>query len=170
MPNVGFFMFWNITAGGKSYMLTFDSDDLHKLAEKLDGKTVVVTGKPINCAVVVASMKADETEPANGKATAEIKGQIKRLRVARGPFADLSECWGIAINGQTYELDFGGLGELAEMAKDLDRKEVVVSGILEVTPRRKSVIEIQNARGSWPIWIPGRMVIHVTSLAVVKAQ
>src|SRR5262249_12346562 len=156
------------TAGGQSYELTFGRD-LQKLAEKLNGQNVVVTGTPVNCAVHVASMKAGETEPANGKTTAEVKGQVKRLRVTRGPFADLSECWGLTINGQTHELDFGGLQELAEMAKDLDGKEVVVSGMLEVIPRRKSVIEIGNARGSWPLWIPGRMVIHVTRLTVVKA-
>lgn len=168
MPNLGPIEVWTITAGGKTYELTFGSEELRKLAEKLNGKVVVVTGTPRKYAIHVACMKAEESESPREKVTTEAHAQVKRLKIY-GPLGDSSECWGLAINGENYELDFGGLKDLAEMTKNLSGTVVTVSGVLEVIPPRESTITLTNDPERLCIRYPGRMIIHVTSLTVAKA-
>ena len=169
MPNLGPIDRWTITVAGQTYELTFDSKDLRKLAEKLNGKVVVVTGTPRNYHIHVTGMKAEESESAREKATTEVYGQVKRLKI-NGPLGDSYECWGLTINGETYELDFGGLKDLAEMTKNLGGTVVTVSGVLEVIPPRESKIPLSNGPRHTFIRYPGgRMIIHVTSLTVAKA-
>jgi hypothetical protein len=169
MPTVRFIEVWTITAGGKTYDLTFGSDDLRKLAEKVKGKTVVVTGTPENYTILVTSMKADLKEGPSEYTKVEIKGQVQRRKVTGHPFGGNSyECWAVTLNGQRYELDFGGLKDVAEMATNLQGKVVVISGVLEVIRPRASGMQIGNAIGSWPLMLPGKMIIHVGSLQVAR--
>ena len=169
MPNWGPIDRWTITVAGQTYELTFDSEDLRKLAEKLNGKVVVVTGTPRKYTIHVTGMKADESESARDKVTTEVHSQVKRLKI-NGPLGDSYECWGLTINGETYELDFGGLKDLAEMTKNLSGTVVTVSGLLEVIPPRESKISLSNGPRHTFIRYPGgRMIIHVTSLTVAKA-
>jgi hypothetical protein len=160
---------WTITVDAKRYQLTFDSKDLRELASKLNGKPVVVTGTPREYAIHVTGLKAEASATTTEKVTTEVQGQIKRLKIdnLRG---DYYECWGLTVNGVTYELDFGGLEDLARLTKDLGGKVVAVTGVLEVIPPCESVMEIWNGRGSKRLWNPGRMIIHITRLTVARTQ
>jgi hypothetical protein len=156
---------WTITTGGKTYDLDFGSNDLQKLAETLEGKPVVVTGTPRKYAIHVTGMKAEESATATEKVTTEVQGQIRRLKIANAR-GDEYERWGLTVNGETYELDFGGLEDLAEMTKDLGGKSVAVTGVLEVIPPSRSRLEFRpNPWRERPHWYPGRMILHVTGFA-----
>jgi hypothetical protein len=160
---------WSITVGEKTYELTFGSEDLRKLAEKLVDRAVVVTGTPRQYAIHVTGMKPQESASATEKVTMEVQGRLERLKIS-GHLQDDYECWGLTVNGVTYELDFGGLRDLAEMTKDLGGKTVAVSGVLEVIPPRKSVLETWYGSRRERLRYPGRMIIYVTSLTIAKAR
>ena len=53
------------------------------MAEKLNGKVVVVTGTPRKYTIHVTGMKAEESESACEKVTTEVQGQVKRLKIDR---------------------------------------------------------------------------------------
>jgi hypothetical protein len=171
LPMTRLITVWSITANGKNYELTFASETLSKLAEMLKGKVVVVTGTPMKLTVLVSGMKAADPKEGHGEyAKVKVTGQVKRLKVTGHPFADPRECWTITINGERYELDFGGLKDLAEMASNLDGKAVQVSGVLELIAPYDSTIEISTGFKTQRLWVPGRMIIHVASLKVAKAM
>jgi hypothetical protein len=170
---------WTVTADGKIYPLAFDDPALLKQAEKLNSKAVIVTGTPSDFALHVKSLIADESDCPKEKIITEGKGQVKHM-IGGNPLREAYECWGLTINGQTYELDFGGLKDVADLAKDLDGKVVVLTGVLEIIPPRLSGLpellpreqkaEISNPIDRTRLRIPGKMVIHVSSLKLADAR
>jgi hypothetical protein len=170
---------WSVTADGKIYLLAFDDPALLRQAEKLNAKAVIVTGTPRDFALHVKSLKVDESDCLKEKVITEAKGQVKHM-VGGNLWREAYVYWGLTINGQTYELDFGGLKDVADLAKDLDGKVVVLTGVLEIIPPRLSGLpellpreqkaEISNAIDRARLRIPGKMVIHVSSLKLADAR
>jgi hypothetical protein len=156
---------WVITADGKTYDLSFDgASPLVGVPERLEGKAVIVTGTPVGFAIRVTGLKADDSGTTTEKATVEARGQVKR-GVAGDVFSEAYACWSLTIDGETYELDFGALKDLAEMATALEGKQVVVSGVIEVIPPRQ-LAEVWSIRPRERLRLPGKKVIHVAGLKV----
>jgi hypothetical protein len=139
---------WYVTANGQTYRLNFGADQkLLALAENLNGKTVVLSGRlpqdwPIlpleprakvlenyrpwlhRPVVVVSSMRAARAESVKETVTLIIQGKLRmngRLGYPQQPVAL------IEANGQTFVLEFGNK-TLAEQAKKLDGKTVALQG------------------------------------------
>jgi hypothetical protein len=139
---------WYITANGQTYQLNFGAGQkLLTRAEKLNGKTVVLTGclqqdlpilrpeprakvfeihrpwlhQPV---VVVRSMDAAATESVKETVTLIIQGKLRMNGHLGYPQQPVSL---IEANGQTFVLEFGNK-TLAERGKKLDGKIVALQG------------------------------------------
>jgi hypothetical protein len=159
--DIRFITVWQVSANGKTYTLDFGrthlyaTDRLHTLialppwmelpgkAEKLAGKTVIVTGTLDGTTVHVTDLKADD-EFVKETTEVEARGQLSALylelirplipeqRLTERPesFPPQLVAWNFVVDGQTYTLTFA-TPELESLAKKLDGKAVVLTGELK---------------------------------------
>jgi NAD-dependent DNA ligase len=186
---------WQITADGKTYELDFDSNkELREMAEKLNGKTVILTGRleersrrvrvsagsegsktPVYMhvpyhVVVVTGLKAAEGDYVKQMIQVEVRGKLSWYN----PYLILeakellAKVWTVTANGTTYELDFGGNKCLAGMIQKLEGKTVLVTGTLET--------RLEPQFRDWHLLKTGKPdlvtkhIIHVTDVQVVEAK
>jgi hypothetical protein len=152
---------WSIQASGREYRLTFGNAKLTALAEKLDGKVVVLTaafdveecatrnalGDPVITpeadVLRVKELKAVEEDYVHETINLEIVGELKHEVLQSWPPQDL---WTITVDGKTYELKFspdvpkekpGSLQgkRVVATGSRLDDGKLLVTGIREVTDR-----------------------------------
>jgi hypothetical protein len=152
---------WSIRASGREYRLTFGNTKLTALADKLDGKFVVLSaafdleecatrnalGDPVISpeadVLRVRELKAVEEDYVRETVNLEIVGELKHEVLQSWPPQDL---WSITVNDTTYELKFspevpkekpGSLEgkRVVATGRRLDDGKVLVTGIREVTDR-----------------------------------
>jgi hypothetical protein len=157
---------YRVTVNGGTYGLDFgDNKAFLDLAAKLKGKTVVLTGTlekrrlfagQLWTFVIVSDLKAD-VDYVRQSESVEIRGQLV--------FPPLPDCVGyeglsclISVNGEAYWLDFGGNKKLAELARRLKGKSVVVEGTLGK----------RNGRGPVRVFVTRLSEPVVTAILVPK--
>jgi hypothetical protein len=134
MPDIAYIDFWQVSAGGKTYQLDFrGGKHFFDLANKLEGKTAIVTGTLDGALVRVTEMKADE-DYVKETTEVEVRGHLQLIytifpnvgtnRVER----DLAAVK-IAVDGKTYKLNL--TPDLSKLAETLDGKAVVLTGVLD---------------------------------------
>jgi hypothetical protein len=140
---------WFITANGQTYQLDFGGNaTFQALAEKLNGKTVILTGRLVEpvailkpCleiyrprkfqpVVVVTSLRAAEDDFVHKTETVEISGKLVFSSVPDSMDYKDVDCL-VSVNGKGYWLSFVGNKELRTMAHKLRGQTVVVTGTLE---------------------------------------
>jgi hypothetical protein len=164
---------WYVAAGGVSYELIFQGEKrLHDAADKLDGKTAIVTGRletryrlvrlgagsergathmvmsyPV---VVVDSLKADESAYVRKTTTVRLTGKLELdLTEIKRPYG---VSWYVAAQGRHYYLHFGKNVGLEEAARRFSGQKVLVTGTEELA-----------GFGPW-------LIVHVESMAVADAK
>jgi hypothetical protein len=121
------FDFWQIIAGGKTYRLDFlGGKHFFDLANKLEGKAVIVTGTLDGGVVRLSEMKADE-DYVKWTTAVEVRGRLQSVPLRCGPG---SKAWSVVVDGKTYSLDFA-TPELQKLAEPLDGKTAVITGDLK---------------------------------------
>jgi hypothetical protein len=138
-----------LRSGGKTYVLDFGADSVHRLAAELyDGETIVVTGDvagfytvPSMCIptqkqlpiVRVASLKSGRGEYLHRTITVRIKGKLDQTSVWTGArdYEDEPE-FRITVDGKTYGLEFADKQSLQDLAARLNGKTVNLTGTLEL--------------------------------------
>jgi hypothetical protein len=152
--------YWQITAAGKTYRLDFGArKDLALLAQKLNGKTVLVAGRveermdmasaldkngvaimtrPIYwSAIVVSRLEAVQTESVRETVEIEVLATLEyrgapQAGIWAGPHGVQPwQGYFVRANGQEYLLQLGNNAKLAEVAGKLRGQRVVVTGRLE---------------------------------------
>jgi hypothetical protein len=133
MPIIDFFDYWQITVGGKTYMLQFSRlEDINELANKLAGKPVIVNGTLEGETVLVTGLKADE-DSVKQTTEVEARGQLSAiyLETITPVFGrrdiPITVAWNFTVDGKTYTLRFAS-PELESLARSLDGKAVVLTG------------------------------------------
>jgi hypothetical protein len=133
MPTIWFFDAWQMTMGGKTYTLEFGKrTEVTEQANKLVGKTVIVTGNLDGSTVHVTGLKTND-EYVKETTEVEVRGQLQFFytlfpnigtnRIEK----DLAGV-NIVVDGKTYKLDL--TPELFKLAQTLDGKTVILTGIL----------------------------------------
>jgi hypothetical protein len=132
-----------VTVGGQTYVIDYEgAEGIFQAARKLDGKTVVLTGRlvgttsfPVFCrcepstlpAIFLTGIKpADEN--AKDAARFTIQGKLKQLPLLPTDAEPLPG-WSISANGKDYFVRFDD-DKLADLAGKLDGKIVVLNGFL----------------------------------------
>jgi hypothetical protein len=128
-----------ITCNGKTYVLHFSGRLITDDLSKLDGKKVVVIGKPgkgpldpipskkEGFIVVVSQMPTVADDKVEEKATITINAKLDYQELESNPPQPV---WSVTVHGQTYRLTFA-TPDLQEMARALSGEEVRVSGTVE---------------------------------------
>jgi hypothetical protein len=152
---------WSIRASGREYRLNFGNRKLTELAEKLDGKVVVLSAafdveecatlnalgdpgiRPEADILRVKELKAVEEDYVRETVNLEIIGELNHEVLQSWPEQHL---WTITVDGKTYELKFSpdvpkekpGILEgkrVVVTGRRLDDGKVFVTGIREATDR-----------------------------------
>jgi len=125
-PTPAFLDYWEILVGGKSYMLKFPEQKyLTDLANKLAGKTAIVTGTLDGDTVRVGGLKADE-DSVKQTTEVEVRGRLQVVLLRCGPG---TRAWEVVVDGKTYLLDMTD-AQLRKTAETLDGKDVLISGVM----------------------------------------
>jgi hypothetical protein len=125
-PDIAFLDYWQITVGGKTYRLEFPEQKyLTDLADKLAGKTAIVTGTLNGDTVQVAGLKADE-DSVKQTTEVEVRGRLQAVLLRCGPG---SKAWNVIVDGKTYFLDIAD-PRLRPTAETLDGKDVLITGVM----------------------------------------
>jgi len=110
--------------------------DITDLANKLVGKTVIVTGTLENGVVHLTSLKADD-EYVKETTELEVRGRLeeviaylKDIGFPNSPPDMISLGWNVVVDGKAYTVTFNG-PELLTLAKYLNGKTVVLTGELK---------------------------------------
>jgi hypothetical protein len=128
MPNLPFVDYWQITVRGKTYMLAFpEQKPLTDQADKLAGKSVILTGKLDGETVHVTGLKADE-ECVKQTTEVELRGRLKAVLLRCGPG---SKAWTVVVDGQEHFLDLAD-AQLLKTAETLEGKDVLITGVMSV--------------------------------------
>jgi hypothetical protein len=123
-PQTHFLDYWEITASGKTYMLVFpERKTLTDQADKLAGKTVILTGTLDGDTIRVGGLKADE-DYVKQTTEVEMRGRLQSLPTRCGPG---SVAWTVVVDGTTHFLDITDAG-LKGLAKTLNGKDVLITG------------------------------------------
>jgi hypothetical protein len=138
--------FWQIAVGDKVYSLDFTDPNLEVEAQKLAGRTVILTGVMEGDCIHVAGLKAANDEYLKVTETAvEIKGKLqyvitewntkKVVMVCDQLPEDMCESWvvnlGVVVDGQTYILDSGENLKLHHRAEMFVGVPVLINGKLD---------------------------------------
>jgi hypothetical protein len=125
-PNIEFLDYWQVTVGGKTYRLEFPEQKyLTDLADKLAGKTVIVTGTLGGETVQVGGLKADE-DSIKQTTEVEVRGHLQAVLLRCGPG---SKAWNVVVDGKTYFLDMTD-AQLRKTAETLGDKDVLITGVM----------------------------------------
>lgn len=138
-PQTHFLDYWEITASGKTYMLVFpERKTLTDEANRLAGKSVILTGTLAGDTVHVTGLKADE-EHVKQTTEVEARGQLSAIYlepiitvcvVGRPEVPIPVVAWNFIVDGKTCTLTFA-TPELEKLARTLDGKAVVLTGTLD---------------------------------------
>jgi hypothetical protein len=136
MPKIFFMDSWQVSAGDKTYTVDFgERKDVTDLANKLDGKTVIVNGTLDNGTVHVTGLKADE-EYVKQTTEVELRGRLKgvRLKFRDIGFPEPNDvvdflAWNVTVGDKTYSLNFA-TPELEKLAEALDGQAILLTGEL----------------------------------------
>jgi hypothetical protein len=137
-----------LTMGGNIYRLNFADKKLLTMAQKLEGKTAVLSGvlklwrlRNTQGAdggyiyeVQVNTIKPVEEEYLHTTVTVEIKGEVRyflHIRFGRN-----------AMNLQGYWLNFGSDDRLYELFRKLDSKTVTVTGTEEINEKKEKILHV----------------------------
>jgi hypothetical protein len=127
MLDIAFIDYWQVVVGDRAYELDFrGGKHFFDLANKLKGKTVMVTGTLDGGVVRLTEMKADE-DHIQETTEVEVRGRLQSVLLRCGPG---SKAWSIVVDGKTYSLDFA-TPELRKLAETLDGKTAVITGDLK---------------------------------------
>jgi hypothetical protein len=135
-----------VTVNWKKYNLRL-SEKLEKLAEKLAGKTVVLTGTLKDGQVIVSTLRAAQGDYVRRWDSVEIRGQLIFPDIEQSKALTDVSCM-ITVNGKGYWLILDS--KLLQQAKQWQGRTVVVTGTVEQRP--------------------GLRVVHVTDLKVAAKR
>jgi hypothetical protein len=125
-PTIDFLDYWQITVGAKTYTLDLgERKDITELADKLAGKTVIVTGTLNGETVQVTGLKADE-DSVKQTTEVEVRGRLQAVLLRCGPG---SKAWNVVVDGKTYFLGLAD-AQLRPTAETLDGKDVLITGVM----------------------------------------
>jgi hypothetical protein len=125
-PPPAFLDYWQITVGGKTYMLKFaEQKSLTDLANKLAGKTAIVTGTLDGDTVQVGGLKADE-DSVKQTTEVEVRGRLQAVLLRCGVG---SKAWNVVVDGKTYFLVITD-SQLLTASDTLNGKDVLITGVM----------------------------------------